>query len=461
MKSKSFRTRAALILTTLMLLAAAGTVATAQTYTDLYNFCVQANCTDGSNPSGVLAQGRDGNLYGTTYSGGTNHLGVVFRITPSGTLRVLYKFDGVHGSWPESGLTLGTDGNFYGTSSFGGANNYGTIFKITKSGTLTTLYSFTGNANGDGASPWASPVQGMNGNFYGGTFGGFTAYEITSSGNLTQFAYLSGQVSAPLVLGEDGNFYGTTLDGGTAGYGTVFKMTPKGIVTVIYDFDVTHGEYPWASVIQGSDGNFYGTTQQGGAYSWGVVFKLTTQGTLTVLHNFPDPNYPNDGSVLYAGLVQATDGNFYGVTQRGGTTGEGVTFRITPGGDYSILDGANGENGGISVATPMQHTNGMIYGLAWAGGTPGAGFVYSLDMGLAPFVRLVSTLGKVGKRIEILGQGFTGTTAVSFNGTPATYTIASDTLLGATVPAGATTGFVTVTTPSGTLTSNQQFTIKP
>jgi hypothetical protein len=109
---------------------------------------------------------------------------------------------------------------------------------------------------------------------------------------------------------------------------------------------------------------------------------------------------------------------------------------------------------------PMQHTNGKIYGLA-GGGTYDWGVVYSLDLGLGQFVRLVSTLGKVGKTIGVLGQGLTGTTEVSFNGVPASFVVNSDTYLRAIVPDGATTGFVTVTTPGGTLTSNQQFGVKP
>ena len=200
-------------------------------------------------------------------------------------------------------------------------------------------------------------------------------------------------------------------------------------------------------MIQGNDGNFYGTAAGGGSYRQGVVFKLTPQGAITLLHEFADPNYLNDGQYPFAGLVQANDGNFYGVTYEGGTTGYGVIFQITPAGAYSILYNFDGTHGRYPESTPMQHTNGKIYGLTNIGGTNGAGVVYSFDMGLAPFVRLVSTTGKVGKTIEVLGQGFTGTTAVSFNGTAATFIVVSDTYLKATVPSGATTGFVTVTTP--------------
>ncbi len=180
-----------------------------------------------------------------------------------------------------------------------------------------------------------------------------------------------------------------------------------------------------------------------------------------MLHNFPDPNYPNDGCSPDAGLVQATDGNFYGVTVAGGTTGNGVIFQITPAGAYSILYNFDGTHGANPESTPMQHTNGKIYGLTYGGGTCRQGVVYSFDMGLGPFVSLVSTTGKVGKTVEVLGQGFTGTTAVSFNGTAATFKVGSDTYLKATVPSGATTGSVTVTTPGGTLTSNKPFRVTP
>jgi uncharacterized repeat protein (TIGR03803 family) len=449
MKSKAFRSKAALILTTLMLLvAAATTVAIAQTYTDLYNFRAHI----GKSPLGILAQGRDGNLYGTTFMGGPDcwplesGCGEVFKITPSGKLKVLYNF-GADNPWPIGGLTLGKDGNFYGVTDYGGLS--GTIFKTTSTGSLTTLYNGFG-----GSSPWAPPIQGADGNFYGTTAGG-EVYKITSSGDYTSLGAYAPSY-APLFQATDGNFYGTIAWGGKGG--SVFKMTPKGILTTVYNFDAKHGSDSEAPVIQASDGNLYGTTRSGGSNGGGVAFKLTLRGAITVLHNF---GAGDDGSEpFYAGLVQATDGNFYGVTFKGGTMGYGVIFQITPAGTYSILYNFDGANGGAPNSTPMQHTNGKIYGTANMGAY-NQGAVYSFDIGLAPFVKTLPMSGKVGKTVGILGEGLTGTSNVSFNGIPAVFKVWSDTYLRTTVPDGATSGFVTVTTPGGTLTSNKQFTVKP
>jgi uncharacterized repeat protein (TIGR03803 family) len=386
--------------------------------------------------------------------GGNKLSGVVFRINPSGTPTAFYKFNH-DASGGSSGLTLGQDGNFYGAT----WNVYtydGTIFRITPGGSLTVLYSFTGGT--DGSSPLAPPIQGTDGSLYGTTSCHSdscqaNAYRISTSGSFTLLAALPGSSAAPLIQATDGNFYGTsTSDDGTYRYGTVFKLTPQGVLTVVYKFDGAPVSGP---VIQGRDGNFYGTTQ-------GVVFKLTPRGSMTVLHTFGDPNYPNDGRNPFGGLVEATDGNFYGVTTYGGTNFEqGVIYRINSAGVYSVLYNFVEALGRQASSTPIQHTNGNIYGAAGMGGTNMDGVLYSLDLGLAPFVRLVSTSGKVGTPITILGQGFTGASSVSFNGTQATFKVWSDTYLKATVPSGATTGSVTVTTASGMLTSNQPFRVRP
>jgi uncharacterized repeat protein (TIGR03803 family) len=460
----------------LLVIAAVSTVAQAQTFSVLYNF--GANSGDPLAPDlpGIVAQGRDGNLYSTTISGGATNGGAVFKITPAGTLTVLYSFDGTHGFFPYGGLTLGTDGNFYGTtyaggtSYSGGSNGWGTVFKVTASGRLTVLYNFTDGS--DGAWPYAPPIQGKDGNFYGTTtLGGTqgnngTIYKISPSGTFTpiyQFDYTHGSDAfAPLVQGIDGNFYGTTGFGGSNGNGIVFKITTAGEMTVLYNFDGTHGANPYGSLVQGSDGNFYGTTRAGGT-GYGVVFKITPTGALTVLHNI-DGN--TDGDTPLVGLVQGTDGNLYGVNSGIQLDTLGNIFKVSLKGSYSVLYNFDGTTGSNPKATPFQHTNGTIYGDTNRGGTGsqgcgGCGVFYSLTGNLRAFVSLLPYSGKVGKTIEFLGQGFASSTTVSFNGTLARPTVKSGTYLAAAVPNGATTGFVRVTTSSGTLTSNKKFRVTP
>jgi len=434
----------------LALSVAVSTAAHAQIYTDLLNF----DSAHGANPSypQILAQGRDGNLYGTT-AFGNDGLGVVFRVTPSGMARVLHYFNGSDGARPYSGLTLGRDGNFYGTTFAGGSNRYGTIFRITPNGKLTTLYNFS-PADGQ---PYVPPIQAADGNFYGTA--GKTAYRIMPSGTFTSLGSIPGVSYGPLLQGTDGNFYGTTVSGGTSNFGTVFKMTPNGVVSVAYNFDASVSQ-PDAPLLEASDGNFYGATVQGGSNRYGVVFELTPQRAIVVLHSFPDPNYPNDGTNPIAGIVQASDGNFYGVTFSGGL-GYGVAFEIIAASAYSILYSFDSTGGGNPGSTPMQHTNGEIYGLTEAGGSDNYGVTYSLDLGLGQFVSLLPTAGRVGETVGFLGQGFTGASAVSFNGSSATFTVESDTYLTAIVPSGATTGAVMVTTPVGTLNSNKAFRVTP
>jgi uncharacterized repeat protein (TIGR03803 family) len=435
------------------------------TYKVLYNFGIKSS--DPFNPvnSGIIAQGRDGNLYSTAPQGGTGGgQGVVFKITPAGKLTVLNSSKTV--LFPSGGLTLGTDGNFYGTNSAGGFGP-GNIFRVTAGGTMTTLHSFTLNG------PSAPPIQGIDGNFYGTSVNdgnGFgTVYKITPSGTFTVLhSFADGTDAAfplaPLVQATNGSFYGTTEAGGSFNEGNVFKITASGTFTTLFTFDDTHGGNPFDALIQGSDGNFYGTAKLHGAGSLGVVFKMTSAGAITVLHNFAGTG---DGSDPVGGVVQATDGNLYGTTSMAtGNSGCGTIFRISTGGkNFATLftfpsDGSKGCN---PLVTLVQHTNGILYGDTNGGGTGNNnhGVFYSLSASLPPFVSLLPYSGKVGKTIEFLGQGFTSSTTVSFNGTAATPAVKSGTYLTAAVPSGATTGFVTVTTSSGTLTSNKKFRVTP
>jgi uncharacterized repeat protein (TIGR03803 family) len=441
----------------------------AQTFEDLVNF----NGANGEYPYyGSLVQGPDGNFYGTTLEGGAYAGGTVFKVTAEGTLTTLYSFctekDCADGKFPKAGLVLATNGNFYGTTSGGGTYLNGTIFKITVGGTLTTLYSFCPPEHcATGAEPVAGLVQAANGDFYGTTEGGGanfegTVFEMTPAGELTtlySFCALKdcadgSQPYGDLIQATNGNFYGTTSGGGTGtacgdlGCGTVFEITPAGVLTT-YSFDGTDGKFPMAGLVQATNGNFYGTTTEGGAYDDGTVFEMTPAGVLTTLHSF---HTDTDGGYPYAPLIQATDGNFYG------TTYGGTVFKITAVGTlttlYTFVGTADGDH---PQAGLLQATNGILYGTTTDGGPDDEGTVFSLSVGLGPFVETNPTSGKVGTAVTILGNNLTGSTSVTFNGIAATFKVISGTGITTTVPESATTGPVKVTTPSGTLTSDLNF----
>ncbi len=459
----------------LLLCAMTGIAAPAQIFTTLQSF----DSTDGADPEAAPVQGFNGNLYGTTQQGGAHSAGTVFEITPGGTLTTLYSFCSIgvctDGDDPVAGLVQGTSGDLYGTTPGGGIHGAGTVFKITASGTLTTLYSFC-SASGctDGRHPITGLVQAANGDFYGtteldGAKGGGTVFKITPSGTLTtlySFCSLSncadGEGAWGLVQASNGRFYGTTVGGGENNDGTVFKMTPGGTLTTLHSFDSTDGAEPLAGLVQAANGDFYGTTYIGGAYSEGTVFKMTPGGTLTTLYSFCSQSGCPDGADPYDGLVQGTDGNFYGTTYAGGANFYGTVFEITSGGALTTLHSFDYTDGEETHAGLFQGTNGDLYGTTYAGGADFNGTVFSLSVpSLSPFVETLPTSGKVGAAVKILGSNLTGTTSVSFNGTAAAFTVVSSSLITTTVPTGATTGSVRVRTPSGTLKSNKSFIVAP
>jgi uncharacterized repeat protein (TIGR03803 family) len=297
-------------------------------------------------------------------------------MNPGGKLTLLHSFDGTDGEAPVAELVQATNGYLYGTTRDGGANGIGTIFSISLNGVLTTLYSFVG-ASGVGA--------------------------------------------LGLIQGTDGNLYGTTAGGGTGscgnnfGCGTVFKITPTGDLTTLYSFCAAgnpcpDGAGPAGGLIQGTDGNFYGTTFNGGTTynNGGTVFSITPTGTLRTLHSFCSQNGCPDGDMPYGGVIQDTDGKFYGTTSNGGL---------------------------------------------------GAGTAFSLSVGLGPFIETLPTSGTVGTAVTILGTDLTDVTNVRFNGLESRFTLVSASEITTTVPKGATTGPVRVITPTGKLQSNVPFTV--
>jgi uncharacterized repeat protein (TIGR03803 family) len=502
--------------------AVAAISSSAQTFTVLATF----NENNGAFPRAPLVQGLDGNFYGTTELGGTGDCipagegcGTAFKITPGGKLTTAHKFcsqtNCTDGNTLTAPVVLATDANFYGTTQFGGGNancqeegGCGTVFKITHSGKLTTLHVFKGT---DSFAVSAGLVQANDGNFYGTTTGSFncqgqrdcgSVFRITPGGKLTTLYWFCSKANcadgaepfAPLVQATDGNFYGTTSAGGANNAdclgqcGTIFKITPAGKLTTLYRFcskGLCHdGETPIAGLVQGADGNFYGTTLSGGIFNnntcllgCGTAFKVTPAGKLTTLYSFCSQSNCGDGALPSAGLVQGTDGNFYGTTEIGANPacdlgyGCGTAFKITPAGKltalYSFCSQSDCADGGEPLGGLVQGTDGKFYGTASRGGNPNCiphfsscGTVFSLSVGLGPFVETLPTSGKVGANVVILGNNLKSATSVSFNGTPATFTIVSGTEIKTTVRVGATTGFVTLTTFKSNLKSNAVFQVK-
>ncbi len=464
---------------TLALLIGTVTVAHGQTLNVLFNF----DLTSGGTPYGPLVQGIDGNFYGTTVEGGNLNCeppygcGTIFRITPSGTLTTIHQFCNCgDGLWPYAGLVLGTDGNFYGTTD-------STIFKINTAGKFTTLYSFGYVL----VVPYGPLIQGSDGDFYGMTHSGGstgngpgTVFKITPSGEFTTlyvFCSKGGDCSdgmfprGGLVEGTDGYFYGTTLEGGSPNNnGTIFRITPSGKFTRLYAFrghssTTEDGSNPYGSLIQASDGNFYGTTAGGGILACdgagcGTIFRFSLSGQYKKIYNFDYT--PANARYPYAGLIQGTDRSLYGTTGGGdGGMDYGAIFSLSPSDDFAVLHTFVLTDGGSPFDNLLQATDGLFYGTNSGGGATCCGTVFSLDTGLSPFIAFVHAAGKVGQVAGILGQGFTGTTSVSLNGTPMSFTVVSDTFIKATVPSGATTGYVMVATSNGTLTSNVRFYVIP
>jgi len=450
-----------------------GLAADGQVFTTIANF----NGTNGEAPDTSLVQGIDGHLYGTTIGGGRNNGGTVFKMSRSGKITTLYSFCAqlacIDGEAPLGPVVLSTDGNFYGVTQMGGESegcpfsSCGTVYKMTPLGDLTTLYKFCAQENcPDGFLPSGGLVRATDGDFYGATsdggdfpckgYGCGTVFKITPGGNLTTLHNFNGSEgyapNAPLIQATDRKLFGVTFSG------TIFDMTLGGQFTPVFVFDYFDGSQPEDGIIEDNKGSFYGTTSIGGGYGEGTVFEMNQGGSVTTIYNFCALPKCADGSAPFAGLIQATDGNFYGTTVVGGASQNGTVFRITPSGVLTTLHSFNGSDGQNPDGSLFQATDGKLYGTTPTMENAGCcGTVFSLDMGLGPFVTFVLPYGKMGQTGGILGQGLTGTTSVMVNGIPANFTVISDTFIKATVPVGATTGYVTVTTPTGALTSNVPF----
>jgi uncharacterized repeat protein (TIGR03803 family) len=365
--------------------------------TSLYSF---TGGIDGSIPQAGLVQASDGFFYGTTESGGTNDFGAVFKISSGGTLTRLYSFMGGNdGAEPEAGLVQGSDGFLYGTTELGGNTNLaygagvGTVFKISTGGALTTLHDFGAitNSSGeflDGANPIAGLLEGTGGIFYGttesgGTNGAGSVFKMSSGGTLTSLYAFSGisdgsDPVAGLVQAGNGFLYGTTEFGGSNDSGTIFQIGTNGGLMSLYSFTGTNdGNEPAAGLAEGPDGMLYGTTEFGGTNASGAVFQISTGGEFGSLYSFSSLN---DGADPEAGLVQGSDGNFYGTTEYGGTNDAGTVFRISANGIFTNLYLFTGGNdGGEPEAGLIQANGGFFYGTTFGGGANFRGTVFQMS----------------------------------------------------------------------------------
>ena len=429
--------------------------------------------SDGNVTYSPLVLGIDGLFYGVNSTGGRSDNGTIFSVTAGGKFITLNTFtQSSQGTTPEGGIVQARDGNFYGTTNKGGANGDGTLYQMVPStGKLNVLSAFT---NGDpGGNPVGALTEGFDGLLYGvaeygGTDNYGTIFRATPpTGPATTFATVTGGLAgfypqSDLIQATDGNFYGTTEQGGTDNVGTFFQVTPAGVYTVLYSFTGgTDGSRPLRGVVQGTDGYFYGVCNEGGTYAGGAIYRIVVSGTtaaLTSLYNFVP--LVDDGSNPLGNLTQASDGNFYGTAAAGGENGDGIIYRITPSGAYTLLYSfAGGTDGLAPVAGLTQGTDGRLYGTT-AGENGSDGTIFAINAGLAapaPLPTLFLTTGaNVGDTVLIKGNHFVGTTAVTFNGggvAAASFAVLSNTVLQVVVPGGATTGTLSVTANGVTGTS--------
>lgn len=426
-----------LLAAAIALLTLSGTQAAAgepgkNSYTVLYNFSGGA---DGASPYAGLIRDEAGNLYSTTYGGGSAGAGVVFKLDPWGNETVLYSFTGgADGGNPDAGLIRDEAGNFYGTTLAGGnlsspsclpARGCGVVFKLDPWGKETVLYSFSGGA--DGGFPMAGLIRDTWGNLYGtAAFGGNltsplcaffggcgVVFKLDPSGKEAVLYTFSGGADgagpyARLIRDESGNLYSTTVFGGNEsspscvffGCGVVFTLDPWGKETVLYAFmGGADGESPYAPLVRDAAGNLYSTTVYAGNLTsplcavfggCGVVFKVDRGGKETAIYTFMGA----DGSTPYGGLTLGDDGlwdptgDLYGTTGFGGNLsspscapfGCGVVFKVNPSGKQTVLHTFNGADGSGPLPEALLENHGSLYGTASRGGAYNAGVVFKVTL---------------------------------------------------------------------------------
>jgi len=370
------------VMTFLVVLVLAA-LAQAQTFSTLYNF---TDSSDGGYPLAGVIQGKAGNLYGTTEGGGSGY-GVVWGLTSAGTETALYSFTGgSDGSYPYGGVVRDHKGNLYGTTYYGGANSMGVVFKVSSSGTETVLHTFAGGTS-DGQYPFGGLVMDKSGSLYGMTDDGGansegTIYKVTSKGKFTllhSFAGSDGEYPffAVPIIDSKGDLYGVTDSGGSGSQGVVWKLSKKGVMTVLHSFagGTSDGCYPYGRVAMDSKGNLYGTTDSCGTSSYGTIWKVSKKGTETILHNFAGAT--SDGAYPESGVVRDSKGNLFGCTYYGGANSYyGTVYELSKSGTLTLLHSFDYSDGGYPYGDLLD-VKGTLYGTTDGGGSSYAGTVWS------------------------------------------------------------------------------------
>ncbi|HZM02958.1 MAG TPA: choice-of-anchor tandem repeat GloVer-containing protein [Candidatus Saccharimonadales bacterium] len=348
----------------------------------------------GETSNAGLIEDTNGNFFGTTATGGANNDGTVFKLSPAGMLTTLIQFNGANGAAPYAPLIEDRSGNLYGTASSGGFRTNGTVFKISPAGVLSLLAVFNGT---NGATPDGPLAQGTNGYFYGTTFGGGsnragTIFQVGGPGTISNLYSFSGTDGANpvagLIRGSDGNLYGTTQYGGSNGLGTVFRITYRGVLTTLFSFSGGNGAFP-GQLVEDRSNNLYGATFDGGPSQEGTIFRLTTSGRFSTVTTFDGPNGSNPNSPL----VVTANGLLYGTTSQGGAHGLGVVFQLNPasagrGSPPAApmnLASFQGFNGAYPQAGVIEGSDGNFYGTTTSGGASNAGEIFELS-GFAPTI---------------------------------------------------------------------------
>ena len=325
------------------------------------------------------------------------------------SFKVLYNFDGAsHGGDPYASLARDAAGNLYSTVDYGGGTSYaGGVFKVAPDGTETMLYNFTGGA--DGAYPFSSVVRDSKGNLYGTTSQGGSdnagvVFKVDPSGTETVLHNFAGGAdgvipTGGLVRDKAGNLYGTTSQGGTSNDGIVFKISPSGKETILHTFtgSATDGKYPtYTTLLMDAQGNFYGVTEEGGSADGGILYKLSKTGKLTILHSFKGGT--TDGCNVLGTPFMDAAGNFYGTTSSCGTHTLGTVWEVKKNGQERLLHSFAGgtADGEYPLAGVVKDATGDLYGNTETGGASDVGTVYRIS-NTGKFTLLHSFDGTDGK----------------------------------------------------------------